>query len=257
MHVKEIKFQNFSGYLNYMGYYAGYGGMDWNDMYEVQNAFISEQSWCDTGYNNVLHGNGEAITLGDGGFQSDNLARSFTLEKGVFASAWESNQPVYFNSYTYTSGQGFALKASDLVTLGQNAYTINFGHYGSDFKDIAKITFTSGVGEGGNTCSYGTPTYGYILVMDDLQLKWAGGHGNARAPHLVSSGLQGTHHGMPHLEASFSPLHPHGSHLAGAADTSHGAADSSYHSQAAAQSGHDVGGMDAQFTLPQVEHFGM
>jgi len=158
MQVKEIKFANFSGYLNYLGYYAGYGGMDWNDMYEVQSAFVDEHTWCDTGYNNVLQGQGEAITLGSGGFQAQNLYRTFNLEKGIFASAWESHQPVYFNSYTYAAGQGFSLKASVEISLGQNAKTINFGKYGNDFKHISAVNFVSGVGQGGNTCSYGTPT---------------------------------------------------------------------------------------------------
>ena len=60
-------------YLNNMYYYSGYGGMVWNDMYEVQSAFINEHTWCDTGYNNALSGQGEAITLGNGGFESANL----------------------------------------------------------------------------------------------------------------------------------------------------------------------------------------
>jgi hypothetical protein len=242
MHSKEIKFQNFSGYLNNMYYYSNYGGMDWNDMYEVQSAFVNEHTdWCDTGYNNVLKGPGEAITLGDGGFQSHNLYRTFSLQSGVFASAWETNQPVTVNSYVYQPGQGMTLKASDTVYIGQDSQKINFANYGGDFKHISDVAFVSGVGEGGNTCSYGAPTYGYILVMDNLTVKWDranpghAGHQGTLAHHAMQ------HHGTPHLGASFSPLAHDGHGAAGHAGTHAGPL-------------HDTAFHTAQFALPAADH---
>ncbi|HEX4160125.1 MAG TPA: hypothetical protein VHY79_16800 [Rhizomicrobium sp.] len=259
MHVKHIKFENFSGYLNNMYYYSGYGGMVWNDMYEVQSAFINQHNWCDTGYNNVLSGQGEAITLGSGGFESADLYRTFNLESGTFASAWESKQPVYINSYVYTPGQGLTLKASDEVLLGQDAKTLNFARFGSDFKNIAAVNFVSGVGQGGNTCSYGTPTYGYILAMDNLSVKWNGngggkGHAAPRAslPHHVMQ------HNMPHVGANFSPLSTHEGHDTAGLPVNHagGVNDAPYHSQLFSLPGHDSAGLTGQFALPQAEHFG-
>jgi len=257
MKDKQIDFKNFSGYLNNLYYYGGYGGMNWNDMYEVQAAFVNEHNWCDTGYNNVLSGKGEGITLGDGGFQSDNLGRSFTLMKGTFASAWESNQPVDFNTYTYTAGQGFTLKASVDIALNQNAKTINFAHYGADFKDISMIAFVSGVGQGGNTCSYGTPTYGYILVMDNLEYHWDGA-GKSLGAHPGNMAHRAPHHVMPHIAANFSPLSAHGDQDTSGQPASHttGAHDVPYHTQLSALPGHDSGGLTGQFALPQAEHFG-
>ncbi|HTT82261.1 MAG TPA: hypothetical protein VMF67_02145, partial [Rhizomicrobium sp.] len=198
------------------------------------------------------------ITLGDGGFQSANLYRSFTLMKGTFASAWETNQPVYFNTYTYTAGQGFSLKASDKIVLGQDAKTINFAHYGSDFRDISKITFDSGVGQGGNTCSYGAPTYGYLLVMDKLEYRWDSRGGKSLGPN--SSGLthHAMHHGAPHLAANLAPLSAHDEHDATSQSGNHlgSAHDAPYQTQLSALAGHDSGGLTAQFALPQAEHFG-
>ncbi len=233
MHVKHINFENFSGYLNNLYYYSGYGGMDWNDMYEVQSAFINEHAWCDTGYNNALDGQGEAITLGNGGFQAHNLYKTFDLVKGTFASAWEGHQPITVNTYTYSQGQGFTLKATDQITLGENAKTISFSNYGSDFDHISAVSFTSGVGKGGNTCSYGQPTYGYILVMDDLNVKWNWGGKEARAPQHINFAHHAMHHDAPHVEASFAPQSHEG-----------------HDAHVLAQPGHDPGGS------PHVEHFG-
>jgi hypothetical protein len=259
MDVKTIKFNNFSGYLNNLSYYAGYGGMDWNDMYEIQNAFVNEHSWCDTGYNNVLQGQGEAITLGTGGFQEDNLYRTFNLEKGTFASAWESHQPFTFNSYTYSAGQGFSLKASVEISIGQNAKTINFGKYGSDFKHIAAVNFVSGVGHGGNTCSYGAPTYGYILVMDNLQVQWNwGGGGHAHNVRQAVLQHHQYHHALPHIAANMAPISTHDSQGGIGTNPSHANAahDTGYHTQLLSLDGHGAGGLTSQFALPQVEHFG-
>ncbi|HEY3638750.1 MAG TPA: hypothetical protein VGK90_11415 [Rhizomicrobium sp.] len=260
MHAKTIKFENFSGYLNNMYYYSGYGGMDWNDMYEVQSAFINEHNWCDTGYNNALSGQGEVITLGTGGFQSHNLYKTFSLESGTFASAWEGKQPVTFNSYVYTAGQGFVLKASDTINIGQNGKNINFGQFGQDFKHISEVTFVSGVGNPGNTCSYGAPTYGYILAMDNLSVKWdplnRNVHGAHQSPKFAQHVMQ--HHGMPHLGANFAPQSMHDSHDTSGQSGSHATAhDSPYHTQLSALPGHDVGGLTGQFALPQIEHFGL
>jgi hypothetical protein len=259
MDVKTIKFGNFSGYLNNLSYYAGYGGMDWNDMYEIQSAFVNEHSWCDTGYNNVLQGQGEAITLGTGGFQEDNLDRTFNLVGGTFASAWESHQPVTFNSYTYSAGQGFSLKASVEISIGQNAKTINFAKYGSDFKHIAEVTFVSGVGKGGNTCSYGTPTYGYILVMDNLQVQWNwGASGHAHSPRHTQLPPHQMRHALPHIAANMAPIGTHDGHDSTSMNPGHANADQNtgYHSQMLSFDGHGGGGLTSQFALPQVEHFG-
>lgn len=258
MHSKIIKFQGFDGYLNDMNNYSGYGGMDWNDMFEIQSAFVNEHTdWCDTGYNNVLKGPGEAITLGNGGFQSHDLYQTFSLQGGTFASAWETKQPVTFNSYVYTPGQGFTLKASDTVNISEDAKYVNFAKFGSDFKHVSAVTMISGVGQGGNTCSYGTPTYGYILVMDNLTLKWDNNGGNAHnVPHANL-----THHimhGMPHVAANFSPLSQHADHVAAGLPLNHAGAahDSPYHSQLFGLPGHDHGGLTSQFALPHAEHFG-
>jgi hypothetical protein len=257
--MSHIKFQGFSGYLNNMSYYADYGGMNWNDMYEIQNSYVNQHPWCDTGYNNVLSGQGEGITLGNGGFESYNSNRTFSLEKGTFASAWETNQPVYFNSYTYTAGQGFSLKASDEVLLSQNATTIDFAKYGSDFRHISEIMMISGKGQGGNTCSYGTPTYGYILVMDNLDIKWNNSRAGAGVLHPSGSGhpLHAARP-LPHIAANMMPEGNHGEHSPLSAGTDHAGAafGTSYHSQLLSLAGHDFGSPTSQFVLPQADHFG-
>lgn len=237
--LRNIPFENFSGYLNYLGYYDGYGGMQWNDMFEVQSAYITQNNWCETGYNNDLRGNGEATTLGSGGFQAFNLAHSFDLVQGNFASAWEHGQPITAYSYTYAPGQGFTLKASDTFTVGQHSKTIYFANYGTDFTRISAVTFVSGQGSGGNTCSYGYATYGYALVMDNLQINWhrttamSGDRPIARShPNL--------HLALPHLNAMFAPAHTQGH-------------EGSLHQPMGEHAaGHDPGG--GNFMLPHADH---
>src|ERR1700733_7877971 len=153
----NLNFNGFGGYYNSL-YHSSYGGFDWFNMVELNKSMINNVlDYCDTGYNNVLHGNGEAVVLDTGSFYT--YAQTFNLKSGIFASAWSTNQPVYIYAWANGSETG-----QIEVNLSQNATTIDFTKYGNVFKNINFVEIhVAGRGEDGNTCTYGQGTYGYEI----------------------------------------------------------------------------------------------
>ncbi|HEY6578600.1 MAG TPA: hypothetical protein VIY09_04705, partial [Rhizomicrobium sp.] len=80
-HTKEnVTFEAFSSDSNVnVGSYAGF---NFTSVYSLGSEVVSSLGWCDTGYNNALHGHCEAFTspFSDeyGSFESANLKDSFT-----------------------------------------------------------------------------------------------------------------------------------------------------------------------------------
>jgi hypothetical protein len=269
-HTKEtVNFNNFSHYY-YGGMSAnnGYGGFDWIDV-DYLNATYWQKvatNWCDTGYQNVIHGSGEAYTYGVDGFPSvsylvsANPKVSFSLTSMVAASAWETDQPFTLESFAYKDG-AVVLKASDTIYLSQTAQTIDFakisGGKPTDFKNIVALEIVSGTGKFGNTCSYGP--YGYTtgneMAFDNLKVKWNGKIPQGHEGKTITPGLFAhRHHHAPYVAAQL--LH-HGDIDAGTHNGSTSAAhhqNGDYHTQLLSL-GQDSG-LTSQFALPQVEHFG-
>jgi hypothetical protein len=269
-HTKEkLGFNGFSGY--YASISAGYGGFDWVDVDYMNAAYWQkvETNWCDTGYQNAIHGAGEAFTFGQGlnspaysTIVTSDLKETFSLTSMVAASAWETDQPFKFISYTYKNGQ-FITKASDTVYLSQTAQTINFakmpGGKPTDFQNIAAVTIVSGSGKYGNTCTYGP--YGYTtgqqMAFDNLKVRWNGkipqGH---QGNEVLKQLLPRAHHQAPHVAAHLvSEAHDAGA-ASGHVPAVH-ANGGEFHTEMLSLAGDGPGGgLTAQFALPQVEHFG-
>jgi hypothetical protein len=269
-HTQEtLNFNGFSGY--YGSITQGYGGLQWNDMDYMNATFWQNQQtqWCDTGYQNVIRGAGEAFTFNNNGstsyglFVSVNTSETFNLKSMVVASAWETKQPFDFVSFTYTQGQGLIQKASVTVDLSQTKHTINFAKLGSpgDFSNIAALEVISGTGKYGNTCSYGR--YGYTLgnemAFDNLKLQWNGkiptGHGK-----MITTGLPVHEHGrIAHAPAAHlvsGESHHDANTTAHNGATSPPSAQSGFHSELLSLGDAHGGNLISQFQLPAIEHFG-
>lgn len=269
--TQTLNFENFSGY--YGSVQSGYGGFVWSDVDFMSSSYWqdSKTNWCDTGYQNVLDGNGLAFsrfggagyytqqgtyTPSFGYFRPENIKETFSLVSMVAASAWETNQPFKFTAYVYDPGVGFLKKGSVTLHIGQTAQTIDFEHLSSPtilshtFDNISAVRITSGSGSIGNTCSYGSgqPTYGNELAFDDLKIKWNGG-----VPHGVGGAVRhpllGHHQVAP--AAHLPNLHAL-SHATEGASSHHAA--SGYHAEL--MSLHDSSGLTSLFHLPSAEHFG-
>jgi len=257
-HTKEILgFNGFSGYYGSLA--AGYGGFDWSSIDYLNATYWENQktNWCDTGYQNVIGGAGEGYVYKVGELQSSNLKESFSLTSMVAASAWETNQPWTFNTYTFSKGN-FTHKASDAIFIGQTAQKINFAKISggkTDFHNIAAVTISAGYGGPGSSCTYGAGTYGFQLAFDNLRIKWNGAIPDGRNAGADQRGhVAHPHHQAAHLAAQMTEL----SHLA--SGTGHSAAsghhaDAGYDTQLLSLPGHDSGGLTTQFHIP-VEHFG-
>ncbi|HEY2446249.1 MAG TPA: hypothetical protein VGI20_10980 [Rhizomicrobium sp.] len=255
----------FNGGAGYYGQLAnGYGGFDWS-LVDYLNATYWQNvqtEWCDTGYQNVIHGPSDGYIYKTGLIQSSNLSETFNLRSMIAASAWESNQAFLFNSYVYKH-HAFVLKASDYVDFTQTAQTVDFSTVGikaSDFRNVAAVTITQEKGIGGSTCSYGTPTYGVTLALDNLKVHWNGpipdAHGTTRTlqtPHGVLP-----RHTVAHVTAQ-NPMVVHHADGGAHSHTAPGHEASGFHSMIAsldAALGHESGSLTSQFVLPHVEHFG-
>ena len=268
-HTKETL-----GFNNYSGYYGsiaqGYGGMDWGDVDYLNATYWQkvQTNWCDTGYQNVIKGAGEAFTWNANGsvsyglFESANLNETFSLVSMVAASAWETHQAFEFKTYTYEVHQGFILKASDTIHLSQTAQTLNFAKIGNpgDFTNIVAVEIISGKGKYGNTCSYGP--YGYTtgneMAFDNLKVKWNGKipKGNGQ---LVTTGLATHGHGHAHVAAPqlvYGNAHHEADSSATGQATGHSGPQADFHSELLSLGDSGSGGLTDQFHLPAVEHFG-
>src|SRR5215469_9390382 len=204
-HKETLGFNSFSGY--YASLPAGYGGFDYSNVQHLNATYFEnvKTTWCDTGYQNVIQGAGEAFTYQFGIFETANLNETFTLQSMVAASAWETYQNFQFITYTYEKHKGFVLKAKDTIVFSQTAQTVNFAKIGSkgDFTDISGLVIAAGTGSYGNTCSYGKGTTGYQLAFDNLKVKWNGkiptGHSNHK--FIMPPGLANHHHTAAHVDA--------------------------------------------------------
>jgi hypothetical protein len=252
----DLNFNSFGGYYNNL-YHSSYGGFDWLNMMELNKSMIDNVlGCCDTGYNNVLHGKGEGVAIETNSFMY-TYAQTFNLKSGTFASAWPTNQPVYFYGWANGSETG-EIK----VNLGQNATTIDFAKYGNEFKNINELEIrVMSKGEAGNTCTYGVPTYGYQVAFDNLRITLS----SPSAHHAE----QGQHIFLPrlaqhHIASSFGAMLNIGAsgHAALAGSSPHdagGHAGTLYHSELTSLDGAgqlDHAALTGQFALPQVEHFG-
>jgi hypothetical protein len=280
--TETLGFNSFSGY--YGSIPAGYGGLDFSAISYLNATYWTEgwgyaHHWCDTGYQNVISGAGEAYTWDTvthkysyGVLETSTLKETFTLQSMVAASAWETNQPFTFYSFTYQEHRGFVMKNvhesngntvyGDTWTLSQTAQTIDFAKppsgFSTDFKNIAAVLIKSGAGgAAGNTCTYGTSTatYGTQMAFDNLKIKWngkipsgAGGKELLARPHGHT-----VHTPAPHL---VSPAHADatdGNHVPA---LSHAADPASYHTELVPPYDAHQGNLTPQFQLPAVEHFG-
>lgn len=257
----NLNFNNFAGYYTNL-YHSNYGGFDWFNMMELNGSMIDNVlDYCDTGYNNALHGRGEGVTVGNGSAMY-TYASTFNLKSGVFASAWEVNQPVYID--TWANGTE---KASIEVHLSQMATKIDFSKYGTDFQDINAITIwpVNKGGTGGSTCTYGHPTYGYQVAFDNLKITLNSGKG-PHSEHGRPAFFQAfAHHHATHTANPFAALamaNPDGHTAATGLSSSHhapGQTGSGYHAELMSLdgAGHHDTGLTSQFALPLIEHFGL
>jgi hypothetical protein len=264
---ETLRFNNFSGYYGSIS--QGYGGFKWGDIDFMNATFWEDQktNWCDTGFQNVIKGAGEAFTWDTNGFTSyavfENTKETFSLKSMVAASGWETDQTFDFNSYTYTRGKGFHLQASDQVIVSQTAELINFSKIGKpgDFKNLAAVEIVSGSGKYGNTCTYGR--YGYTLgnnlAFDDLNVQW-----NGKIPKsdgkFITTGLANHAHGRA--------VHIADAHLvSGNAHSATGVAlhadsatppsvQTGFHSELLSLGTAHGGALTSEFQLPAIEHFG-
>lgn len=261
-HTREtVKFNGLSGYYGSLP--SGYGGFNYT-LVNYLNASYWENvqtNWCDTGYQNVISGPGEAYIPGTGLFESANLKETFSLIGMVAASAWETNQPVTFNTYVYSRGN-LKLKASDTVYFSQTAQTVDFATLGGkgDFRNISAVTVFVGAGSYGNTCTYGRYSYttGYQFAFDNLKVRWSGSIPRGDTGKLFTKGLHvnGSHEAA-HVAAHLIEGNDH----RGGADVIHpGLPDhhpaAGYHSQLLSLPDHDPGGLTSLFHSPTIEHFG-
>jgi hypothetical protein len=255
---EKINFESFSYYTN-QNPGNGYGGMNWISVYTLGQGLLNQLGYCDTGYNNAIHGKVDAFTSpfsdGYGIFESANFADHFKLNSMVVASAWCGTQNFTFNTYSYRNG-ALHLKAADTIAIVQGSQTINFANYGKDFVNIAAVNvLTAGLGSIGSSCTYGAGTYGYQMAFDNMKVVFNNGipvHQNGHHALLPIQMLQHHHSGSAagHLtntgagHSAFGNGDSHATH-----HTSNG-----YHSQLMSL-GHESG-MTSHFHLPSVEHFG-
>jgi hypothetical protein len=253
---------NFSGMSNYYGSIAdGYGGFDWQDLDYLNQKGADGSQWSESGFPNTPHS--WAILPGvEGHYQYDwgvivssDLSETFSLRSMLAASAGQTNEQIYLRSYTY-GAQGFALKASDAITLSPTAERIDFAKLGNgdDFKNISAIVISDYIGSGWyGGHDRGVPTY--VLKFTDFKVHWNGSIPNGFQAGAGHPGLSGAHHVIAaHLAASDaeSNIGPHN-----VTD----AVTAAYHSAIASL---DVAlgptgpgdGLTSQFALPQIQHFG-
>ncbi|HEY2445988.1 MAG TPA: hypothetical protein VGI20_09650 [Rhizomicrobium sp.] len=238
--------QNYYGNY-YFGY--GYGGMNWVDVFAFTKVQIEkaeqELGWCDTGYQNALHGKGAAFMPGFDYIQSYGGTETFNLKSAFLAAAWEGQQNLEIN--TYKSG---VLVGSDVITVHQTGGTYRFS--GAMFRHITGVAFVyDGGATGGSTCTYGSPTYAPQMAMDNLKVVFNGGIPGAHSapknhhPHIAAA-LAGAGHMNVHGDV--------GAHDSNTGPPHH--AGSAYHGELLSLPDHDPDGLTNQFHLPAVEHFG-
>jgi hypothetical protein len=229
---------------NSYGYVSsGYDGFVWADVLAMGRQYVDEHE-PDTGFASTLRGEAVGYTapIGYGAFY--NLSQSFTLKSAIFASAWDSKQPVVVAGYGYDGGV-LQKEGSVVLYLNQTAQTVNFAHYGKAFKNLALVLISVYPGIAGKQ-GY----YGYQVAMDNLRVRWDGPipahHGPVRDWH----GHEASHMRFVHCDLAHAASHAQDRGAHDASTTRY-----AYHSQLLSW-GHDPGssGLAAKFTLPAVEH---
>jgi hypothetical protein len=235
---------NFNGIVHSDAYGyvpTNYDGFDWSDVLAMGKQYVANNE-ADTGFASALRGQGVGYTSAAVGYGYVYSASTlFTLQSGIFASAWETDQPILFVTSSYFQGHH---KVSEVpIYLSQTAKTINFANYGNDFKDLNLLLISPYPGLAGSQ-----GTYGYQVAMDNLRVKLDG----AIAPHHHRSDdapirqLRANHGAVAHAQSfgnHFSQDHEAGPNPA-----------APYHSQLTAWDHDPGGGLTAQFALPSVEH---
>lgn len=234
----------------YMSNYDGYGGFDFKDMEIISKKCIEEQNLEDTGFWNVLHGKADTFTIGEGapmGLYSWMVpaepGATFNLKSGIFAAALANN---YFSAEFYPYGPNGEQQGSLSVSLNETATTINFSKYGNEFKDMGELLIVG---------------YSYrespILVMDNLvvHLNAASVRSTEMPVHLPS-----LHRHVPHAVTHAMAQPNFGNQNSNHTVESTAGSFNDHHSEltslAAAFRHDDLGGLTAQFALPQFDHFG-
>jgi hypothetical protein len=102
--TKTIKFEGVAPHNSYVSDIPdGYEGFDWFAVGALDKGYLKHQLDTDTnGYARVLHGSGVAWVPEIAGEVRANISRSdvtFSVNKGVFAAAWNMGEVVTFHGY--------------------------------------------------------------------------------------------------------------------------------------------------------------
>lgn len=264
--TKTREFIGFESYQGRSAYLYAYDGFDWASINEVGASVVDQV--CDTGYNNVLHGQDEGFTSpfedGYGIFMSENLRETFNLQSMIAASAWCGKETFTFISYVYQHGR-FQEKAADTITLYQTASKIDFRNYGTDFAHISAVTIVSNKGTvAGSSCTYGHPTYGYQMAFDNMKVVFngpipKGGHGHKSVLLPVQLAH---HHDMvatpwaPFTHEAGSNHAPGWTHAADSGDITSNLTSGNYHSMLLSLPSPSHPALVDEFVLPVADHFG-
>jgi hypothetical protein len=255
-----LNFGGFSGYYGVMSAHDGYGGFDYLGDVEYMNASTWTQpggagyqlGWCDSGYQNVASATKNASLgwIDQYGLMESASAHSFSLDSLVATASWSANQTWEIISYTEKQGS-LVEKASMYVSLSYDkADTIKFaGKMAKGFSNIAAVAFEMvSYGSPGNSCTYGTASYGTQMAIDNMKVKF---HKNTDLKHnagkLPAPYLLHHHSGPAHVQAL---PHP-GSHAGEAGSAVQHENDRGHLAPAPVE--HDIG-LTSQFHLPAVEH---
>ncbi len=269
-HVKTLDFGNYQ-FSNYYGPLDGrYGGLAFSSDFDYMNQSMwtkpggpgYQLGWCDTGYQNLAAAVPDttiAIVNYVYGIFESATDHSFTLLSLMVTDNWSKNQPWEIVSYTDQNGQLVAKGSDRITTTFSKAETINLGKIGhkGDFTNIAAVAFEIvSAGSPGNTCTYGTATYGLQLCFDKIKYRVSrkadlkNDNGQLLTPYMKAH----HHQSAPHIAA----LSPEQTHRDAASGSGHNAtaahASHDYHDQLLSL-GHNAALTD-QFAMPHPEHFG-
>jgi hypothetical protein len=229
---------NFNGQVGNDSY--GYLAAGYADIRAMGKGYVAAHE-PDTGFASALRGQGVGYTSAIGYGELYSYTQAFTLKSGIFASAFDSKQPVLFEALSYSKGY-FHEQGAVLIYMSQAATTIDFAHYGKIFNDINLVLMQPYPGLAG-----AQGYYGYQIAMDNLRLKLDGAT-------LAHRGHAGRHaHLVPQAHAAFEPHTLPPAESAQAHPSALGV-EPSYHSQLIGW-GHDPGGgLTSQFALPMADH---
>jgi hypothetical protein len=238
-----------NGWYGSMSYYDGYGGFNFEDMELVTRKWITEHGLWEDGFGSVLHGDAETYTtayeppFGLYSWMVPGVAgTTFNLKSGIFAMETKSKENFAF---FYGYGVDGQLQGKFSLHLTNVATTIDFTHYGSEFKNLTALKV-----EGYNVY----PWYSPILIMDNIRVHWNGRQPGAHGPSSASH--------RPHIAQDLLAQsilnHGDGAHP----DCGGSSGDTPLHPgelnslDTALRHSDPGGGIVEQFSLPRCEHFG-